>query len=303
MPEAGPPEEDPRIEQLRAEGDQRDRELSRLHDHEVEQDALIARLRTEAGARDADLAALREQLASSQRELEDLRAIRDALTPPELPERPGIDLAAGFIPATDRVSGDFYLVAEGPRESTVLVVGDVVGHGLRAARRAAFTRTTFAATAPYSDNPCRLLDWTNAALRERNPANIDYVTTACITYQPRDRTLRWAYAGHPPALWLDEPREVSAPKHGTPLGIVADPGYLEGSCRSESSTGVLIYTDGLTEARQGNAFFGLDRVTATLGALRDRPPVDVVDRLRTDVAEFAGERLRDDLCLLAARFT
>jgi serine phosphatase RsbU (regulator of sigma subunit) len=66
---------------------------------------------------------------------------------------------------------------------------------------------------------------------------------------------------------------------------------------------VLIYTDGLTEARQGNAFFGLDRVTATLGALRDRPPVDVVDRLRTDVAEFAGERLRDDLCLLAARFT
>jgi hypothetical protein len=114
MPEAGPPEEEPRIEQLRAEGDQRDRELSRLHDHEAEQDALIARLRTEAGARDADLAALREQLASSQRELEDLRAIRDALAPPELPERPGIDLAAGFIPATDRVSGDFYLVAEGP---------------------------------------------------------------------------------------------------------------------------------------------------------------------------------------------
>ena len=303
MPEATPPEQDPRVGQLRAEAEQRERELSRLHEHEVEQDALIARLSAEAGARDADLANLRDQLAMSERELEDLRAIRDALTPPELPARPGIDLAAGFIPAADRVSGDFYLVAEGPHDSTVLVVGDVVGHGLRAARRAAFTRTTFAATAPYSDDPCRLLDWTNAALRERDATNIDYVTTACITYQPRGRTLRWAYAGHPPALWLDEPREVAVPKQGAPLGLVADPGYVEGSCQSASATGVLIYTDGLTEARQGKAFFGLERVKAALSDLRDEPPGGVVHRLRTEVAAFAGERLRDDLCLLAARFT
>jgi serine phosphatase RsbU (regulator of sigma subunit) len=302
MPDGTPPEDDPRIGELRAEAEVRDLELDRLHERELTQDALIARLRAEAGARDADLADLRERLASSERELEDLRAIRDALTPPELPERPGIDLAAGFIPAAERVSGDFYLVAEGPRDSTVLVVGDVVGHGLGAARRAAFTRTTFAATAPYSDDPCRLLDWTNAALRERSTTQIDFVTTACITYQPHERTLRWAYAGHPPALWLDEPGEVAAPRQGAPLGIVADPGYVEGSIRPAPPSGVLIYTDGLTEARHGRAFFGLDRVTATLGDLRDRPPEDIVHRLRAEVAEFAGERLRDDLCLLAARF-
>jgi serine phosphatase RsbU (regulator of sigma subunit) len=60
-----------------------------------------------------------------------LRAIRDALTPPELPQRPGLELAAAFLPAAaEKVSGDFYLVAEGPQDSTVLVVGDVVGHGL-----------------------------------------------------------------------------------------------------------------------------------------------------------------------------
>jgi sigma-B regulation protein RsbU (phosphoserine phosphatase) len=173
---------------------------------------------------------------------------------------------------------------------------------LPAARRAAFTRTTFAATAPYSDDPCRLMNWTNVALRERDTTSFDYVTTACVTYRPRDRTLRWAYAGHPPALWLDEPREVTAPRNGAPLGIVEEPGYVEGSCRSEGSIGLLIYTDGLTEARRGTAFFGLERVTATLGDLRDRSPEDVVDRLRADVADFAGERLRDDLCLLAARF-
>ena len=286
MPPALPPDDDPQADRLRME----------------EQDAVIARLRAEAGARDADVVALRARLAASERELQDLRAVRDALTPAALPARPGIDLAAGFVPAAERVSGDFYLVAEGPHDSTVMVVGDVVGHGLHAARRAAFTRTTFAATAPFSDDPCRLLDWTNAALRERERAGVDYVTVACVTYQPRARKLRWAYAGHPPALWLDDGREMVAPRQGAPLGLVTHPGYEEGWCRSATSTGLLIYTDGLTEARQGKQFFGLERVAAALGGHRQCRPADVIDALRDAVVKFAGERLRDDLCLLAARF-
>ena len=144
-----------------------DREMREMHERERRHEVLIARLRSEAGVREHDLAELRDRLRAAEHELEDLRAIRDALTPPELPERPGVDLAAAFLPAAERVSGDFYLVAEGPQDSTVLVVGDVVGHGLAAARRAAFTRTTFAATAPYSDDPCRLLGWANVALTER----------------------------------------------------------------------------------------------------------------------------------------
>src|SRR4029450_6927639 len=100
----------------------------------------------------------------SEHELEDLRAIRDALTPPELPDRPGLELAATFVPVAEQVSGDFYLVAEGPQDSTLMVIGDVVGHGMRAGRRAAFVRTTFAATAPFSDDPCQLLSWANTAL-------------------------------------------------------------------------------------------------------------------------------------------
>jgi hypothetical protein len=122
--------------------------------------------------REHDLVALRERLGDAEHELEDLRAIRDALSPPELPTRPGLDLAAAFLPAAERVSGDFYLVADGPQDAPVLVVGDVVGHGLAAARRAAFLRTAFAATAPFSDDPRRLLSWANAALIERDLVHI-----------------------------------------------------------------------------------------------------------------------------------
>lgn len=268
---------------------------------EDSQDTLIARLRREAELREEEFAALRARLDAAEHELEDLRAIRDALTPPELPQRPGLELAAAFLPAAEQVSGDFYLVAEGPRDSTLLVVGDVVGHGLHAGRRAAFVRTTFAATAPFSDDPCKLLSWANTALVERAGTGNEYVTAACVTYLPGERLLRWAYAGHPPALWMNDGRELVAPRQGTPLGVDKNPEPVEGSLRSEDPAGVLLYTDGLTEARRDGQLFGVDGVSAVLGELQNSSPSEALAILRTRVAEFAYGNLTDDLCMLAAR--
>jgi sigma-B regulation protein RsbU (phosphoserine phosphatase) len=292
------------LRRLRSEVAAQRRDIHELDDLEHRQEELIARLREEAAVREEDLTALRERLAAAEHELEDLRAIRDALTPPKLPRRPGLELAAAFLPASaERVSGDFYLVAEGPQDSTVLVVGDVVGHGLQAARRAAFIRTTFAATAPFSDDPCRLLSWANTALIERAGVSAEFVTAACVTYLPSEQILRWAYAGHPPALWLDNGHELIAHRQGTALGLGPDPGFVEGSQRATVGAGVLLYTDGLTEARHDGQMFGLDGVSAALDSL-DRPsPTESVAVLRARVAEFAYGTLTDDLCLLAARIT
>jgi sigma-B regulation protein RsbU (phosphoserine phosphatase) len=273
-----------------------------MYEREQRQDTLIARLRREAAVHEEDVVVLRERLEAAERELEDLRAIRDALTPPELPQRPGLELGAAFLPAAaEQVSGDFYLVAEGPQDSTVLVVGDVVGHGLQAGRRAAFVRTAFAATAPFSDDPCRLLGWANTALIERAGVSAELVTAACVTYLPSERRLRWAYAGHPPALWMDDGHELVAPKQGTPLGVRADPGCVEGSRHAVSGAGLLLYTDGLTEARHDGKMFGLEAVSAAIGPLHSPSATEVVAVLRARVAEFAYGALTDDLCLLAAR--
>ena len=208
-----PDEKDAELRRLHAEADARERDIHDMDEREHGHETLIARLRREAAVHAGNVAALRERLEAAEHELQDLRAIRDALTPPELPQRPGLDLAAAFLPAAaERVSGDFYLVAEGPQDSTVLVVGDVVGHGVQAGRRAAFVRTAFAATAPFSDDPRRLLSWANTALIERAGTSSEFVTAACMTYLPEERLLRWAYAGHLPALWLDDGRELIAPK-------------------------------------------------------------------------------------------
>ncbi len=303
MPHA-PNENDDKPRGLPADVGARARETRDRDELEHRQESLIARLRTEAAVHARDLAALREHLEAVEHELEDLRAIRDALTPPELPQRPGLELAAAFLPAVaEHVSGDFYLVAQGPLDSTVLVVGDVVGHGVQAGRRAAFIRTTFAATAPFSDDPARLLSWANTALTERAGTSSEFVTAACVTYLPGERLLRWAYAGHPRALWLDDGREMIALRQGTPLGVRADPGCEEGSRRVDPGVGVLLYTDGLIEARRDGKLLGLDAVRAVLTGLHEASPKEAVAVLRALAAEFAYGGLTDDICLLAARIT
>ena len=300
----GPGKDDRELRKLRSELAALQRDIGARDDREHLQHTLIARLRRESELHDVALAAFRVRLDSAEHELHDLRAIRDALTPPELPQRPGLELAAAFLPAAaEQVSGDFYLVAEGPQDSTVLVVGDVVGHGLEAGRRAAFTRTAFAATAPFSDDPCRLMSWANTALIERAGTGSEFITAACVTYLPGERLLRWAYAGHPRALRLDDVGELVAPTQGVPLGIGTDPGCMEGSQRLTAGAGVLLYTDGLTEARRDGTFFGQEGVSAALGELQNPSASEAVAILRARVAEFAYGTLTDDLCLLAARIT
>jgi phosphoserine phosphatase RsbU/P len=274
-----------------------------MADREHRQAELIARLRRDAVAREEELADLRERLAAAEDEIEDLRAIQDALAPAEFPQRPGLELAAAFLHAVERVSGDFYLAAEGPRDATVLVVGDVVGHGPTAAKRAAFVRTAFAATAPFSYEPGRLLSWANTALIERAGITPQFVTTACVTYLPDVQRLRWAYAGHPPALWLDDGRELIAPQQGAALGISGDPDYVEGSRRCAPGSGVLMYADGVTEARSDGERLGVDAVSAALARLQNPSPDDAVAALSAQAAEFADGELTDDVCLLAARMT
>jgi serine phosphatase RsbU (regulator of sigma subunit) len=124
-------------------------------------------------------------------------------------------------------------------------VGDVVGKGLKAARRAAFIRTVLATTAPFSDDPARLLSWANTALFERAEGDRDFVTAGCVTVSPTEGVLRWGYAGHPPVLWLDTGEELSGAR-ACPLGLEEHWACTPAARRLSPGSGVLLYTDGVT---------------------------------------------------------
>ena len=256
------------------------------------------------------------ELALQEQELAELRGLRSALVPPQVPDRPAIDLATCFVPAEQHVAGDFFLVGEGPRGATVVVVGDVVGKGLGAARRAAFVRGTLAAYAPFDDDPCRLLELANRALIERTGASEDFVTAACVVYRPDERLLSWALAGHPPPMLLDEGKHLNGISPGLPLGLSDRVECARAKRRLGTGEGVLLFTDGLSEARRpfGDVIargrpearprpelFGNDRIAAVLTDHRGHEAGEVVRALRAAAERFTGGGLADDLCMVAVR--
>ncbi|MFL5824998.1 MAG: PP2C family protein-serine/threonine phosphatase [Thermoleophilaceae bacterium] len=247
-------------------------------------------------------AMLSQMVASQARELVELREVQAALAPPEAPPRPSLELASVYVPAEEGAAGDFYLVAPGPGDTTVMVVGDVAGHGLSAAKRAAFVRTTLATSAPYTDNPCKLLSLANAALLERAEPTEELVTAACLVYAPSEHRVRWALAGHPAPMWLDCGTPLNGLRPSFPLGVEPELVCDIGEMSIEPGNGFLLFTDGLSEARRaGGELFGTDRITTLVSGLSGSSPSEVVSRLRSAAEEFSGGHLPDDLCVVAAR--
>jgi PAS domain S-box-containing protein len=238
-------------------------------------------------------------------ELHELRAIRATLVPAEVPERPELDMSTCFVAAESGVAGDFYLVADGPNETTVLAVGDVAGKGVLAAQRAAFVRTTLATFAAYTDSPARLLELANNALLERSLDAEMLVTAACVVVDPALHSVSWAVAGHPVPLRLDDGSPLPV-RVGLPLGLEAGLGAQDAVAPLPPGAGLLMYTDGLSEARalDGAADrFGTDRISELIAGLPDGEPEAVVEALRTAAERFSHGALADDLCILAVRAT
>lgn len=244
---------------------------------------------------------LLELQAVMRGELEELRALREALTPARVPRRPGLAIAASYSPAREGVAGDFYLVAEGPRGSSVAVIGDVSGKGVEAARRAAFVRASLASFSAFEDDPARLLELANQSLVEKAGTSSTFVTAACVVHRPG--RVAYALAGHPAPLLLDSRASLEDSGRGLPLGMDLDLDVHPSSISLQPAQGLLLFTDGLTEARRDRELFGAERVDAILAEMAGASPAQLVQRLRRAVSQFSGGRLADDLCLLAFRET
>ena len=235
------------------------------------------------------------------RELDELEAVRDALRPAVLAPRPALELASHYVPAQQGVGGDFFLAVEGPRGSTVLAVGDVVGKGVTAARRAVFVRTSLVTSAPFEDDPARLLRLANAALIDRAGTSVDYVTAVCVVHRPADGTLAWAIAGHPPPLLLDDGSPLDAVGAGQPLGLEVELEVASTTAPLAADGGVLLYSDGILDARDGSAQrFGEERLQSLVASYGGSSATSVVEHLRVALADYSPVA-GDDVCLLAAR--
>jgi serine phosphatase RsbU (regulator of sigma subunit) len=244
---------------------------------------------------------LKEKVTVLEHSVEELEAIRAALTPSALPQLPGVEAAAAFVPSEYGVSGDFYLLTNGPDNSAVAIVGDVVGHGPEAARLATFIRARFAAFAASTSDPAELLMLANGALFDRPRHERELVSAVCLRYRPREGRLSWAIAGHPPPLGLPGLDEFSVEPSTFLLGAESGLALSNREASLKLGDGVVVYTDGATDVRRDGAMLGLDGLSRFLSPLAKLPAAAMVTQIEKAILDWAEGPIRDDLCLLVLK--
>jgi serine phosphatase RsbU (regulator of sigma subunit) len=224
----------------------------------------------------------------------------------ELPGTPGLSLAARYLPATHglNIGGDWYDAFPQPDGSVLAVIGDVTGHGLRAAVIMGQLRTALRAYAVEGNGPARILTLLHRMLRHQQPEL--YATCAIARFTPGDPTVVWAAAGHPPAIARDPEGAVRVleAKPGIMLGVPLPYEYEEHTVLLPAGSTLALYTDGLVERRAAGIDAGIDRLVRAVGAL-DAAELEDLDAAAESLLKpmLHDSEHDDDVCLLLCRTT
>ncbi|HEY2520183.1 MAG TPA: SpoIIE family protein phosphatase [Streptosporangiaceae bacterium] len=254
------------------------------------------------------LAATRDQLADSEHRAEEehLLAVRlqRAILPPTVPpvEAAGIEVAVRYRPAGPGhlVGGDWYDTLLLPSKDVLLVVGDIAGHGIDAVTGMVAARNCLRGLAITGAGPGALLAYLNSAICHL----IDGVvgTVVCGLYQPGDRMLRWARAGHLPPVVIHDGQATSLPlPQGVLLGSDPDARYEEFTTPLAIGDMMLLFTDGMIERRDTPITDALDQFAHRAAQPYQAGPQPSAARLADHVLAHAASDTGDDACLVTVR--
>ncbi|MDD1062801.1 SpoIIE family protein phosphatase [Streptomyces cocklensis] len=252
-----------------------------------------------------------------RREHERALILQRSLLPPDDPEAAGLDIACRYLPGSmeTEVGGDWFDVIELPGHRTALVVGDVMGRGLRAAVAMGELRTAVRTLAMLDLEPGEVLSALDEVVRglgaptpgrtrrtkERGDSDLTEVYLATCVYVVYDAVTRRctiANAGHLPPVVVEpgeSPLLLELPR-GVPLGVGGEP-FEESEVELPEGALLALYTDGLVESRSLPLDEGLDAFRRSLDG-PERPLEDICDHVLATVDTAHGE---DDIALLMAR--
>lgn len=227
--------------------------------------------------------------------------LQRALLPTSSPG--GASTGAVYRPAEEHlaIGGDWYDAIELPDGRVLLVVGDVVGHGVRAAAVMGQMRTAIAALATVADGPAELLRRLDSFALQIDGA--EFSTVACATIDPRTGVMRSASAGHPPIVVVDESGIAAYVMEGrtVPLCVGVDVSRAEDVRVLAPGSTVIMFSDGLYERRDRPFWKSLEDVLEIAGEVGGQraSPSDIVDALVDRMLD--GAEQTDDIAVLALR--
>jgi len=221
-------------------------------------------------------------------------ALQRSLLPERVPELAVTPVAAHYFPAKDEVGGDWYDVIELGPGQVGLAIGDVAGHGVRAATLMGQLRTALRAYALDGYSPKEVLGRVDQLLRSIRGRGM--ATAIYATFDMDSGRFTFASAGHPPPIicGADRPARLLKLSPRPPLGTVAYSYYVEADVTLEYDEMVLLYTDGLVERRGEALDVGLRRlIEVTQGA---RSPTQLCSEI---AARLIPAEADDDIAFLA----
>jgi anti-sigma regulatory factor (Ser/Thr protein kinase)/putative methionine-R-sulfoxide reductase with GAF domain len=222
-------------------------------------------------------------------------ALQRSLLPDAVPDFVDVETAVRYRPARDEVGGDWYDVMALPHDMVGIVIGDVVGHGVRAAALMAQLRTATRAYALDGHPPGVVLERLDRFLQATHSGGM--ATVAFAPIDPAGGALCIANAGHlPPVIVSAGSARVFAAEPNPPIGVRAHPVYRETGGELAYDETVLLYTDGLVEVRGEPVTEGIARLV-DIAADGDHRPEPLCDRLLEMLpAEGAND---DDIAVVA----
>jgi GAF domain-containing protein len=233
------------------------------------------------------------------------RTLQSSLLPPVLPDIAGVEAAALYRAAGEGidVGGDFYDLFNVAGDDWIAVIGDVCGKGPEAAAVTALARYTIRSAAVRRRSPASILEWLNDAMC-RHDLNGRFCTIACVHLDTSRPVIRVVVAcgGHPPALLRrvdGTVEELGSP--GTLLGLVRDPQLQDQHSELHPGDALVLYTDGITEARAPERVLTPDELHAALSAMGAESSQRIVQQLTAMAVGGDGTPPRDDIAVLALR--
>ena len=247
----------------------------------------------------AALAIDNARLYQQQKQFAD--TMQRSLLPQSVPEVPGLELGAAYESSAHvEVGGDVYDFMELPDGRLAVALGDVTGHGIEAAADMAMAKFVFRSLARDHADPGDFLQSANdVVVGEIAPGK--FITMVYVVIDPRTGDVRVAGAGHPAPRIVAEGRVTALDTHGLVLGVELGQTYEDVHGTLGKGDVVVLYTDGVIEARRAGELYGphrLDRILTERAAL---PPAELAQAVLDDCRAFARGELADDCAVVVVR--
>ncbi|HLI54609.1 MAG TPA: SpoIIE family protein phosphatase [Acidimicrobiales bacterium] len=250
-----------------------------------------------------ELVAARQRAEAAEARARELaQTLQSTFMPPVALDIPGLDVAGAYHPAGDgsEVGGDFYDVFPTGRGTHAVVLGDVSGKGADAAVVTALARHVVRAEVFHRPSPAGVLGVLHEAVRRAYPER--FCTAVLVEVAAGDDVvLTVCAAGHHLPVKTDGTRVDRLGAAGTILGMLDETHLQDRRYSLEAGETVVLYTDGVAEARRGREFFGDRRIETLVAGGAGRPAAEVAEGLAAAAIDFQDGRPRDDIAVVALR--